>query len=366
MNWLLGRAAGCACALACWGCAADDPNPCLVDEGYLGDPVGCVDGRAPAKLWSGTARARPEEASTSFGPSLVLDETDVYWSTRDERVLRVAKTGGRVTELVSLSNCSIRGLAVDDAWVYYTRNCADPTHLLRSTLERVPKSGGEDEVLAEQYFESREVTLGAGRVLWLHVSWADPVSFVRQLDPTSAERPGPDDSFEALAVASATYLPFVALGGEVYWFDASGRTLHVTPIGGGQSDSRLVASLESEVLELFAEGDCLFWTARDNVEHVLGYRIHKRCGDSGQEELAMAERATERMVVRGEELFGAGDNDPSSATYVARVYRWSPPDFEPTTIAAGLDFVQALARDETHLYWIDDTFGELRLYRIEF
>jgi hypothetical protein len=52
--------------------------------------------------------------------------------------------------------------------------------------------------------------------------------------------------------------------------------------------------------------------------------------------------------------------------YVARVYRWSPPDFEPTTIAAGLDFVQALARDETHLYWIDDTFGELRLYRIEF
>ena len=356
---------GCvaSCLLGC----GDDVDPCVEDDGYLGDAaVGCLGGGAPAQLWSEARRARPDGASTSGGQSLVLDESHVYFTTGDERVLSIPKGGGEARELVPISACSIRGLAVDEDWLYYTRNCADERYFLRSALERVPKEGGAPELLAQHPHQSRDVQVGGGFVFWQHVPLGMQESFVRILDLASGERPGLTDPFSPLASATGPIMPFTLRGSHVLWFDAEARALVQTPIAGGESTSTSIAAMltGSFVEKLMSDGTCIYWHELEALDGRLAYHVGKLCGDLGVPTQAMAAPAADVMAVHEGTLYGAGDNDPSSNAYVSRVYRWAPPEFEPERLAAGLKFAQAIAVDDRNLYVLDDTFDELRLHRI--
>ncbi|HKO90940.1 MAG TPA: hypothetical protein VJU61_07305, partial [Polyangiaceae bacterium] len=227
---------------------------------------------------------------------------------------------------------------------------------------------GEPEVLVEHPFESRNVQVGGGFLLWNHVPLTTKESFIRILDLASGERPGLTDPFTPLVSVKDYVLPFTLRGSEVFWFDTETTALVQTPVAGGQSTSTPIAGLleGARVDSLMVDGACIYWHAEAVVRgNGLAYHLGKLCDGMAEPTAAMAAPATEAMAVRDGTLYGAGDNDPSSTAYVARVHRWASPQFEPERLAAGLDFAEAIAVDEENLYFLDGSFDELRLHRIQ-
>jgi hypothetical protein len=335
-------------SVACFACGANETVDYCVEKGKIADPpVGCH-GNTLSLLATATSSVQRYNDQVAWSEqTIALDESDVYWSDVNGRVLRTPKRGGETAELLPASACSIADVVVDDSYAYFGQNCRiegdDSGFPVRGRVVRIDKSGsGELELASFDRTEIRFLQVVDGSVYFM----TDTVitSSVRVTSSDGTDSPGR----APLVTVSSPHLPFVVHGTDLYYGDNAKQRVERRPLAGGGAVT--VAVTAEVVSDLQVIDGVLHWQLRDSAANSsVSYRAS---ADGASGELALTGPCTDLLT--GDELgyYGVGDIDPEASTAL-RVHRWLAPDYENELLAAGLNMPSGLAMDKARLYFTD-------------
>lgn len=349
-----------------------DLDPCSEErENPPSRPVGCGGTSKPRLL------AHVPLLSSDFtgevaasSRTVALDDTFAYWSDYTGRILRTPKTGGDTVVLLPANDCSIAALAVDDLSIYFGQNCKVPE--LRGSFPVLAKvswlhkaTGERHELAQQQHSQVTQIAVLDGTVYWNLASIGDP--FTPDLSilhgaPRDTGLPF-DDS---LIGTGAPFRPFVAGVHGIVWLDVSRHVVRLSPLIGGYGDE-LAPAPEAE--SLFVQGEMAYWIQRSILPiGALERKLWQVPLAGGAPTLAFDGLVSEHVVPDGADFYGFGFNTPTTQVQY-RIYRWSPPAFEPVALAAGFGRPHSIALDASHIFVIDEAGNwdhvELRLLRID-
>lgn len=141
--------------------------------------------------------------------------------------------------------------------------------------------------------------------------------------------------------------------------------LRLSPWKDGYGDE-LAPAPDAE--SLFVQDGTAFWIQRTILPTgAVERKLWQVPLDGGAPTQPLTALMTEYVVAGGPDFYGFGFNTATTQVQY-RVYRWSPPAFEPVAMAAGFGSPQSIALDATSIFVIDmigGWDGELRLVRID-
>jgi len=199
-----------------------------------------------------TAGGLPQTLATDqvFPVSLVVDASDVYWTTTGinaatGQVMRVAKTGGAPAAVVGGLNWPA-DLAGDSHYLYWRDD--------RKGLQRIAKRGGtEPELLVASQTMSSAVAIDDTRVYFDEVSGSGGPGRIRAV----AKAGGPVADIASLP---NWFIPtLVVTGGDVYWHNGGVDSLWHAPTTGGVAATAVFGG-GFEMRYIAATRDALFIT----------------------------------------------------------------------------------------------------------
>lgn len=201
----------------------------------------------------------PQPRALALTPSLVVWTDDGTEPTdfHDGSIRAIDKRGGPVLTIAS-SQHEIRGLAIDDAWVYWT--AADPEVPVEAEVLRAPLSGGPSEVLVRHQLFPTGVAVDATSIYW-----AVPL---RQEAPQeggailAAPKEGGEQRRLATTPQDAEIEALAVDASSVYW-TASGALMRVAKAGGAPST---LATGQPRIGSIAIAGTSVYWT-NEELEH---------------------------------------------------------------------------------------------------
>lgn len=237
--------------------------------------------------------------------AIAVDDRYAYWldqGTPDDdyaegAVMRVAKAGGEA-ERVAGDKGNLLALAVDDAFVYWTRSGG-------TELRRAPKSGGPVAPVLKNLRFPGSVAVDAGFVYVTETAWEGRVLKV------------PKAGGETVAIATEQHHPTEVLvdNSTVYWINevnfGDGQVMKAPKAGGGPT---VLAYKLRRPRALTLDGDNVYW-------------IQSRLVDPG------------------------GDRDS--------IVRLAKSGGKPTTLVDNQAGAVALGVDERNVYWASMFSGEI-------
>jgi hypothetical protein len=336
------------------------------------EPVACIAGADPVVLDQVSAPASAIGTEVAFSRRrVVLDETHAYWSDYAGRILRTPKNGGATEELLGSSECSVADIAVDSTGVYFGQNCPAPSLQGVSAFPvegRVAWLGKADrarhDLASMEGTDVRQIAVQGTTVYWVLSDEATAsylLSAPRDLTtPLTSGTP-----FSAL-VSSSIFLPFILDDAGIIWWDTRGE-LRRSSFDGGPS-SLIVAATSVE--SLLAVGGSIQWVEHTRIgpdDPRMERHLLSAASGGGAPQRVFDGIVTEHVATSdGADYFGAGYDSPDG-TIVNRVYRWLAPEHQPEALAAGIEFPQSVAVDDTHVFFLDQSLDDpftLRLIRL--
>jgi hypothetical protein len=218
----------------------------LIEKGFVAAVVmvfGCA-GCRPAEQLAAGPPTRGEKGITS----LATDGFFLFWTRDDGAVKKAGVDGSALTDLVQPSDPSRAAdhVAVNGKNVFFTSDEAEG-----ATLKRVPKDGGEPEVIV---VEKAIVALVAdeGHVCWMT---GDAVPKCKEVEKSASLPP------DVVSPAG----PMVILSGTLFFVRQDGIRKAVFPVAEGPIDGEPVSlgSASGSVISLAATTTQLCWTGID-------------------------------------------------------------------------------------------------------
>jgi hypothetical protein len=134
----------------------DSPQGIAIDAtGLYWEKLGWLNGGAGA-IMTLVGSTPTTIVAAHYARTLAIDAANVYWSSDDGAILKVAKTGGTPTTLATVQ---VSAIATDGSYVYFLDQDTNPS------LQRVSVAGGAPEVVVAGHSQSG-LHVAHGRVLW--------------------------------------------------------------------------------------------------------------------------------------------------------------------------------------------------------
>ena len=194
---------------------------------------------------------RAEELATGIADprQVVVDQTDVYWTTSTGTIARTAKKGGASAEPLVEGLPDLREIALDNASLYFTLESP-------GALRRISKSGTKDELLAEAETVEEAEKAGplahhAGILFWANQR---AESGVHKMTVSGT-------SVTSLADAQAKTVSIAADPSFVYWANFGDGTVARASADG--SDVKVIAYDQPLLYKVLGDGSNVYWSSLD-------------------------------------------------------------------------------------------------------
>jgi hypothetical protein len=296
------------------------------DQGPSGSPAAPVDGvgRIDVQLHGDYA-------------ALACDDTHCYAAGLGG-IVRAPMTGG-TPDVLTTEDGFKEGIAVDEAYVYYTR-------IVAGEVVRIPKGGGAAEVLASGLMRPWGIAVDDARVYWAaEGDVAAGVSIPAGGQIAAVSKTG--GAVTVLASNEQRPLSLVLEGDDVYfadgdWGDANGMIKRVPKSGGNVTTLASGRDLLGVPTLAVASG-WLAWSEMNGLQRMpVGGGAIERIGPGGQ------------LTSDGQSLFFALSNGRVADL---RAYDAALPDGRPLgSTTHGSDqtwFLNAVVASAHHLVWLD-------------
>ena len=324
-------------ALAAAGCSAilgigDVPNAAESDDGGSteGGGEGGIDGSTLAPIILASGQSNPER--------IAVDGTSVFWATSGN-VVKCATNGcGGVPTILSFSQVagSIKGIAVDDTFVFWTNNA-------RSEVVGCAKASLNDCTNTSKVFASAElspdaITVDGETIYWTSSDTAE--SPVRTCAIAGCAQPTP------FASTAGSASRIVVDGTNVYWTDKAG-SVRQCPKGGCGGNPIVLSSKSASIGGIGADLQSVYWsTDKEIIKCAIG-----GCGDTPSS-VASGQRAFGGIAVSSAHVYWTNSDDGT----VMKCAKAGCAD-RPTVIASGQKFPTGIATFGASVYWTNRDGG---------
>ncbi len=228
-----------------------------------------LDGGATATFTSGFATAMDDDAlylsnrvrvpkdggvqatlASDSGSLLAVDDTFAY-VVRDE-IARVPKAGGGAEEVIlaAAPGIGVEAVVVDDTHLYWSNFVFDGTGVppLAASIMRIPKSGGDPEVLSTNAWSHTALTAQGGGVFWCESP--SGVDSIVRLDTITKS------AMVATTGVNACASPTIVVdGNDVYWSDS----VDVFRATLGSGSTMIAHGGGAEIDSLAVHGGAVYW-----------------------------------------------------------------------------------------------------------
>jgi hypothetical protein len=225
-----------------------DPSGATSDGDGRGGVGGCAEPEPPTICQPGEA---PQVlARGDYAARLVLDGDYVYFVT-NEGVKRVPKRGGDVATIARTPIGKSFGLAVDCTYAYWDEWINEPSELHGGLIRRVPKSGGQAEVIARPSDWPFDMAVRGADLFWAQ---RGGIGRLRLSEAT----PKP----QMIATRRETNMAYLVLDGDSVFFSIEAEVERVS-VTGGPVTSLVGASVDTP---LAVDADHVYWDDNKNAE----------------------------------------------------------------------------------------------------
>ncbi len=297
----------------------------------------CTNGRCPMQTLT-TVGTLP------YG--IAIDDTHVYYTDRDEGVLRKLPKAGGAPEVLAMNQGEITFVAVDpgtEGFVYFTRNG------LNGGVSKVPKNHGAVVTLASIPF-GWELAIDETNVYFTTGGPENPPPGATGSLQRVAKTGG---AAVRLAVTSAQPGSIALDDTSIYFNDKLGKTVNRLDKS-GPSVPEEIANSQAAPDGIAIDGDKLFWTCFDGDTVVVLSRQ-----TSQSRVLASLQESPNGIV--------AGGNFAYYSTYQGNTIGRVSADGGPPLILANVDTPIRLALDDQYVYFTgngEETMGPHGVYRV--
>lgn len=284
------------------------------------------------------------------GRGIAIDPTHVYFTDQAAGTLsRVPKGGGDV-EIIMPQLEAPYDVAVGGAWVYWTEYAA------AGTVARTPSAGGVVEVFDDAADHPRSLAVGGTHVYWTTFgtatggAWRAALSGGGRQQLLSAGAGISDIVIDATNVYVTSHDPDPMAGGATFIepppdMPAVGAIVSV-PLAGdpGGTMTQILASGLAQPWGLAMSGDALFWANGDgsNGNHPNSVQSMQPAG-SPATPIAAAQTAPWGVAADATAVYWTDSQEVKSASHAGGT---------PTVLATLQNNARSIAVDDTSVYWI--------------
>lgn len=264
--------------------------------------------------------------------ALALGDKNVYWS-EGYNVLAIPKTGisaGQQPFVLALTSSDlVDDVAVDQNYVYFTSH-----GYTSGAVHRVPKSGGQDVVLATCRL-AKGIAVDATNVYFEDVTSVNKV-------------PIGGGSSVLLGSAQPAGYGIAADQGNVFWMDQA-EVLEVPAAGG--TESSIAPTNGGQALAV--HNGTVYFTTGDSIMRALG--------GSSQKTLASGQNYPIGIAADGTSVYWIDQVSGSGTSAVGSILKVPATGGTPTVLASGQDAPIDIAVDSSSVYWLEQSGHILKL-----